>query len=400
LYADDVVDVAIHYGLYPKDADPLEFSFSDVYNPLDFIGARQGEARVWSIFSQIADTNGVFQHIFQQYAMGTDLKRRMPLYVNPVHRLSPQKVMHLMTSHYEGTVLDSSGDVGAGLFASPYRPRPLVWDYEDKGDHRTSKDDDKSGRYHNERSVATPKTGWSFVAQVRPWMPPALAVLGWYALDDSSTAPRLPIYGSARRVPVSYAGKGSQDGVKTPLLEFDLDKAFWVQNMVSNFCYSRWEDVYPTLRNKIDSVQREFQNKVKIVDDRALQAYQEKGAATAIRYVTQFGDTAGGQLHKLWMNFYGELFVKFRDFYIITAADNAVGINAQEPGMSDVVKERIVQDTGDHYKVVDGGPRPDVVRGESWKARAIQPGLVAMVEQLDKSAGAADPDSDILQAIA
>jgi dipeptidase len=34
LYADDVVDVAIHYGLYPADADPLEFSFSDAYDPL------------------------------------------------------------------------------------------------------------------------------------------------------------------------------------------------------------------------------------------------------------------------------------------------------------------------------------------------------------------------------
>lgn len=44
LYAEDVVDVAIHYGLYtpdPSDPDHTNFSFSDVYNPLSFVSARQ-----------------------------------------------------------------------------------------------------------------------------------------------------------------------------------------------------------------------------------------------------------------------------------------------------------------------------------------------------------------------
>jgi dipeptidase len=33
LYADDVLDVAVHYGLYPATANPDDFSFSDVYDP-------------------------------------------------------------------------------------------------------------------------------------------------------------------------------------------------------------------------------------------------------------------------------------------------------------------------------------------------------------------------------
>ena len=35
-YASDVVDVAVAYGLYPATADPMDFSFSDVYDPVDF----------------------------------------------------------------------------------------------------------------------------------------------------------------------------------------------------------------------------------------------------------------------------------------------------------------------------------------------------------------------------
>jgi dipeptidase len=238
LFAEDVVDMAVHYGLYPSNADPADFSFSDIYDPVDFVGARQGEARVWSIFSKIADSSGAFEKKYVQYALGTDTSHRMPLYIRPYQKLSVTDVMHLMTSHYEGTPMDSSVDVGSGLFETPYRPRPLVWTYN-------------ASLYHNERSIATPKTGWSFVAQARPRMPPELSALLWFCVDDSSTAPRVPVYASSTRIASPYAGKGSQDGVVTPLLKFDLSKAFWVQNMVSNFCYYRWKDVYPIVRFKM-----------------------------------------------------------------------------------------------------------------------------------------------------
>ena len=54
LYAKDVVSFARSKGLYSgSDAD---FSFSDVYDPVAFSGARVGEARVWALF--MAMTNG------------------------------------------------------------------------------------------------------------------------------------------------------------------------------------------------------------------------------------------------------------------------------------------------------------------------------------------------------
>ena len=144
LYAHDVVDVAVFYGFYPETADPADFSFSDVYDPVDFLNARQGEARVWSVFSQVADNTGAFQAQYQSYALGEDTTGRMPLYIVPYKKLSLNDIMQLMANHYEGTVMDSSIDVGAGLFEAPYRPRPLEWEYE-------------GVKYHNERSIATAK---------------------------------------------------------------------------------------------------------------------------------------------------------------------------------------------------------------------------------------------------
>ena len=90
----------------------------------------------------------------------------------------------------------------------------------------------------------------------------------------------------------------------------------------------------------------------------------------------------------------GELFVRFRDFYtIIPKQDEPVcNCEAREPGMSKATKQRIVQETGDHYKVLeeqqgvknyydDGHSSttiqqqhpPAKVYGESWSDAMRQP---------------------------
>jgi dipeptidase len=194
LYASDVVQVAMHYGLYPSDKDPLEFSFSDVFDPVGFTNARFSEARVWSILSQAADEDGSFQLKYQDYASGRDLKSRMPLFIEPYKKLSAFDVMNLMNSHYEGTELDGTLDTGGGVFGDPHRPRPLTWEYEGK-------------TYFNERTVAIERTGWNFVAQLRPSMPRELSVLIWFASDDTSTAPRVPVYACSTTVADPYSGK-------------------------------------------------------------------------------------------------------------------------------------------------------------------------------------------------
>ena len=45
---------AIKHGYFKGAADDPAFSFSDVYDPVDFSGARFCEARVWHIFRTLA----------------------------------------------------------------------------------------------------------------------------------------------------------------------------------------------------------------------------------------------------------------------------------------------------------------------------------------------------------
>ena len=72
VYAEDVISFAKKNNLYAGPDG--QFSFSDVYAPVDFSGARACEIRVWAMFNQIVD--GMEQ--YWDYATGRNINRAKP----------------------------------------------------------------------------------------------------------------------------------------------------------------------------------------------------------------------------------------------------------------------------------------------------------------------------------
>lgn len=200
IYSPDVISFARSIGLY--DGSDEDFSFSDTYDPVTFEGARFCEARVWSFFSHVMGAEWMNQYLY--YAEGTNLSNRMPLWVKPTMKLSPQDVMQSMRNHYEDTPLDNNGrdfsDIGAAAFYLPIRVSPTVW----------SSPANKCNKYFNERTIAQAPTGWSIVCQSRPNVPRQMAALLWFGIDDSSTSVHFPLYGGNTVIPQGWAGKGPQ----------------------------------------------------------------------------------------------------------------------------------------------------------------------------------------------
>ena len=87
--------------------------------------ARTGNARTWALFSILAE-DAAFETTYEVYAMGKDPMNRMPLWIQPKARLTMHDVFDAMSSHYEGTALESGRDAGTGLFSAPYQPCPLA----------------------------------------------------------------------------------------------------------------------------------------------------------------------------------------------------------------------------------------------------------------------------------
>ena len=355
-HSDDVIEFAIQTGLYkPSSPDDFsDFSFSAVYDPKKTYEMRYTDARVWDIYRSFMtpEDQKAFDVKYMSHVMGHDVHNKdvLPLFLmKPSKKVSLNDIRARMSSHYENTALEYGNDVGGGLFEMPYRPRPNSWKYQGK-------------TYVNERSVAVPKTGWNFIAHLRSLDRVAhecLQTVFWFGADDCSTAPRIPVFPCAIGLSTHFYGLGSQQGHTSPIMHWDMDKAFWIQNMVSNFVYYRWSDSYPVLKEKLDQVHHDFERQVENLENQVA-LLMSKGSVEGVDFdvvklISAFTVKVGDDLHRDWIKFYGQLFVTFRDFVHMKVDKNnaACGCFTDEIGMNEVWKERIIAQRGDHYEVVD-----------------------------------------------
>jgi dipeptidase len=331
LYSEDVISFARESGLYT--GEDKDFSFSDIYAPIDFGGARFCEARVWSGFNKVNKDMGQYL----DYVKGENLKNRMPLYIKPDHKLSLQEVIDLMRDYYQGTELDMTKDVGAGPYSCIVRWRPLTFKVD-------------SVDYFNERAISTQQTGFVFVAQSRPYVPGPLGGILWFGVDDTYSNVFTPMYTCMTKVPETFAvGNGS-------MMEYNDNAAFWVFNQVSNFAYTRYSDIIVDIQKKQSELESNYMAMVPAIDKVALEMYRTN-PAKAIQFLTDFSVTQGNNTVYEWKRLYGFLFAKYMDGNIKEAVAVPDGYkyiapDIKQPGYGESFYRNLIKETGDKFKVI------------------------------------------------
>lgn len=111
---------------------------------------------------------------------------------------------------------------------------------------------------------------------------------------------------------------------------------------------------YPEILHTIESLENSFKEDVNRVDMEASSLHASQGAAAAVEYATDFSEKTGNNLVKRWRKYFGQLFVKYRDGYVITesAEDTACGCSVASAPYPQQWYNRIAADTGEHYKVL------------------------------------------------
>lgn len=348
-HAADVVSFAKSKGLY--DGKDAEFSFSDVYAPVDFGGARFCEVRVWSFFKNFSKEFKENKE-YWDYAKGNVhhkvaheegkalipanfASNRMPLWIKPEVKISARDIMNNMRDHLEGTELDMSTDLGAGPYACPYRWRPLTWTVGEE-------------TYCNERATATQQTGFSFVGQSRSWMPDPIGGIFWFSVDDAASSVYYPVFCGSTKVSEAYAS-GNGD-----MMTYSRDAAFWAFNEVSNFAYTRYNVIHPEIEKKQQEIEEAYVKDIADVDFKTGDLFK-RNEQEAIAYVTDFSVRKGNELAKDWRKFYEYLFVKYMDGNIKEAVPVPDGYKyiapkLDQPGYSPEWYKRVADETGEKLK--------------------------------------------------
>ena len=142
-------------------------------------------------------------------------------------------------------------------------------------------------------------------------------------------------------------------------------QAFYSFNLVANWAYSRWSLIYPDVLDEILKREEAYMNAVKSTDSAALALLNSHGPEHAVEFVTAFSRELGNDLVQDWNSFFGKLFVKYRDGYLISAntEQTSCGCNSVSAAYPQAWYDRIAADTGDHYKTLDSPSSLDWVRG-------------------------------------
>lgn len=323
----NVISYARKMGWFTgKDAD---FSWKNTYARPDFSGRRFCDARVWSFFNH-------YQKGFDRYlpwALGKDPNAEdMPLWIVPDRKLSVHDVQMGMRDHYEGTAmaLDTT-NVGGGIYQMPYRPTPLQF----KVDGKT---------YFNERPISTQQTAFSFVSQLRSWMPREIGGVIWFGNDDANMIAYTPVYCGNTVQPECYNTPGAD------AVTFSDKNAFWVCNWVSNMVYPRYSQIFPELQAVRDSLESSYFARQADFEKKAMNLYATDKPA-ALRMLNEYSVEKAQQMLAEWKNLAIRIIVKYNDMGVKQEKDGKILKRVMRPGYPESFARKLVKETGDWYAV-------------------------------------------------
>lgn len=334
MFSKDCISFAREMGWFT--GNNKDFSFCETYAYPDFSGRRFCEARVWSFFNH-------FSSEMNRYLPYVEGKMKdaepMPLWIKPNRKVSVQDIQACMRDHYEGTPFTLDKDPGQGVWNMPYRPTPLTYKVDGK-------------EYFNERPTSTQQTAFSYVAQLRSWLPRQIGGVLWFGNDDGNMVAYTPIYCGNTISPECYNTPGAD------AVTFSDKNAFWVCNWVSNMVYPRYSLMFGSLKAVRDSLETSYFSLQPEIEKIALDMYKKNTSSKAVEYLTNYSIEKAQEMLVRWKKLATYLIIKYNDMAIkpdkngeFLRTNTGLGMTVERPGFPENTAREIVKSTGDRYSV-------------------------------------------------
>jgi AAA+ ATPase superfamily predicted ATPase len=161
----------------------------------------------------------------------------------------------------------------------------------------------------------------------------------WFSVDDAASTVYVPMYCGMTQIPKSYAEKTADFST------FSWDSAFWVFNFVSNFAYSRYQDMIKDIQQVQGQLEGSFLANQAEIEKAALNLYR-RSVPQATQFLTRYSVTQGQQTTARWRKLGEELLVKYLDGNVRDAKGKVT-----HPGYPKEWYGRIVQENGAHFEL-------------------------------------------------
>ena len=200
--SDNIEEVAQRHGLWDGKG---EFLFWRAFND-DYAQGKNFREREWFILNALAPSQGFTMDMSE-----------LPFSVKPDSPVDVTDVMRLLRSTYEGTDMDMTKNLKVVV----NRKRDDGSTYKDTitspvanpwltGTMQQTLNMLAPGTIDFKRTVSVAWCSYSFVAQLRDWLPDAVGGVCWMAVDNPGQSPRVPIFCGTTELPEAYATCGQR----------------------------------------------------------------------------------------------------------------------------------------------------------------------------------------------
>ena len=208
--SDNIEEVAQRHGLWDGKG---EFLFWRAFND-DYAQGKNFREREWFILNALAPSQGFTMDMAE-----------LPFSVKPDSPVDVTDVMRLLRSTYEGTDMDMTKNLKVVV----NRKRDDGSTYKDTitspvanpwltGTMQQTLNMLAPGTIDFKRTVSVAWCSYSFVAQLRDWLPDAVGGVCWMAVDNPGQSPRVPIFCGTTELPEAYATCGQRTYDPTAVL--------------------------------------------------------------------------------------------------------------------------------------------------------------------------------------
>ena len=298
--SENVFDVAEELGFWDGEKP---FKFWEAYS-----GRKPFSIREYFVFSSLAPSLNL------EYEA-----KELPFSVKPENKVDIREILKFFRTTYEGTEWDMTKNLKIAVERkdendSVYTdtiisPSAHPWMARDKRKMLNALDSGVVERY---RPIAVQYCAYSFVVQLRDWLPDEIGGRLWFGFDVPRESPRIPIYAANLSLPKSFYVCG-QD-------HFSRESAMWAFRRANRLATVKWGDG----KKIIEPVVAEFENKafdeIDFIENKAMELLQKDKENAAAgnetnlcrEFLTRYSNDFARATVDRWWELGDELWVKFR----------------------------------------------------------------------------------------
>lgn len=249
--SDNIEAVAKKYGLWDGKGD---FVFWKAFNA-SYANGKNFREREFFILNSLAPSLGL--------SMDMD---ELPFSVVPDQNVDVSDVMQLLRSTYEGTDMDMCRNIKTVV----NRKRDDGTVYKDTiispianpwmgGNMQGTLNWLKPGTVEFKRTVSVAWCSYSFVAQLRAWLPDEVGGICWLAVDNPGQSPRVPIFCGTTRLPKVYNVCGQK--------KFDENAVLWKYRKANKLATVAWQRTRDIMMNELMEQEKKAFNGLKELEE-------------------------------------------------------------------------------------------------------------------------------------